>query len=30
MLLEEKSLIKTYSNYSEYSKKAKRLIPFVF
>jgi Putative protein-S-isoprenylcysteine methyltransferase len=30
MLLEEKYLLSTYSNYSEYSKRVKRLIPFVF
>ena len=30
MLLEEKELRKTYPEYIEYSKKAKRLIPFVF
>lgn len=30
MLFEEKSLIETYENYPEYSKKAKRLIPFLF
>jgi protein-S-isoprenylcysteine O-methyltransferase Ste14 len=30
LLLEEKSLIETYENYSEYSKKTKRLIPFIF
>ena len=30
MLFEEKELIETYENYSEYSKKAKRIIPFIF
>jgi protein-S-isoprenylcysteine O-methyltransferase Ste14 len=30
MLLEEKSLILTYDNYSEYSKRTKRIIPFIF
>jgi len=30
LILEEKSLIETYDNYSEYSKKTKRLIPFIF
>jgi protein-S-isoprenylcysteine O-methyltransferase Ste14 len=30
MILEEKSLLLTYENYAEYSKKAKRIIPFIF
>jgi len=30
MLLEEKALIKTYPEYVEYSKQAKRLIPFIY
>lgn len=30
MLLEEKALRKTYPEYTEYSKRAKRLIPFIF
>ncbi|CAH8282150.1 protein-S-isoprenylcysteine O-methyltransferase Ste14 [Mariniflexile fucanivorans] len=30
MLFEEKELIETFENYSEYSKKAKRIIPFIF
>ena len=30
MLLEEKELKKTYPEYEEYSKRAKRLIPFIF
>ena len=30
MLLEEKELKKTYPEYTEYSKRAKRLIPFIF
>jgi protein-S-isoprenylcysteine O-methyltransferase Ste14 len=30
MKLEEKSLISTYDNYSEYSKCTKRIIPFIF
>ena len=30
MVLEEKSLILTYKNYPEYSKRTKRVIPFIF
>jgi protein-S-isoprenylcysteine O-methyltransferase Ste14 len=30
MILEEKSLLLTYDDYAEYSKRAKRIIPFVF
>ena len=30
MILEEKSLLVTYDDYAEYSKKTKRIIPFVF
>jgi protein-S-isoprenylcysteine O-methyltransferase Ste14 len=30
MILEEKSLLLTYDNYAEYSKRVKRIIPFVF
>ena len=30
LLLEEKALIKMYPEYAEYSKQAKRLVPFVF
>jgi protein-S-isoprenylcysteine O-methyltransferase Ste14 len=30
MKLEEKSLVSTYDNYSEYSKCTKRIIPFIF
>ena len=30
MLLEEKELKKTYPEYTEYSKRAKRIIPFIF
>jgi protein-S-isoprenylcysteine O-methyltransferase Ste14 len=30
MLLEEKSLLVTYDSYADYSKKTKRIIPFVF
>jgi protein-S-isoprenylcysteine O-methyltransferase Ste14 len=30
MILEEKELIKAYPEYEEYSKRAKRLIPFIF
>lgn len=30
MIFEEKELIETFKNYSEYSKKSKRIIPFIF
>ncbi len=30
MLIEEKFLLKTYEEYSEYSKRTKRVIPFIF
>jgi protein-S-isoprenylcysteine O-methyltransferase Ste14 len=30
MILEEKSLLVAYGDYAEYSKKTKRIIPFVF
>jgi protein-S-isoprenylcysteine O-methyltransferase Ste14 len=30
IVLEEKELLKTYDNYAEYSKHAKRIIPFIY